>query len=436
MISFELHRNCSHMTKLRGNPPTSIPAIWMIAAMLSVLALLPSYTLPPPGCVRASASRAAVQMFEPDPNDFAVRPAITRSRQITEREGGRVVVSDGSSSLYGSRDLLQMLYDHGDHRAIVAHSASASATKKLLTTRSARYSGLSGVLQYSEGELCAEGAVGGTDAVGAADAWLAINADEAALPAQLSAAKAAGVRRVFLLITDDGTPPRPSEFTALEEQLKQAGMVYTVMRTGALVDDGASGGGLAVGVAEQPICGGVSKEDVFRFVTEALTLPEASGKVFSLCPSEGAALSSLREMRMRGCSRRDEVRAVMRGFAEEGAALGAAPPAAALASAPAAVVYAEDTFQVAAPAELVAAEAEAAAAAAAEAARERESELRMLIQRARQRGAVVTAELKLKEETALKRRAEQAKYYSAPPNGGAEDAPPAAPDASSPPPEA
>ena len=426
-----LLRNCSPTTKLRGNPPTSIPAIWMIAAMLSVLALLPSYTLPPPGCVRASASRAAVQMFEPDPNDFAVRPAITRSRQLTERQGGRVVVSDGTSSLYGSRDLLQMLYDHGDHRAIVAHSASASATKKLLTTRSARYSGLSGVLQYSEGEMCADGAGDWTDAVSSADAWLAINADEAALPAQLSAAKAAGVTRVFLLITDDGTTS-----PALEEQLKQAGMVYTVMRTGALVDDGASGGGLAVGVAEQPICGGVSKEDVFRFVTEALTLPEASGKVFSLCPSEGAALSSLREMRMRGCSRRDEVRAVMRGFAEEGAALGAAPPAAALASAPAAVVYAEDTFQVAAPAELVAAEAEAAAAAAAEAARERESELRMLIQRARQRGAVVTAELKLKEETALKRRAEQAKYYSAPPNGGAEDAPPAAPDASSPPPEA
>merc|ERR1740130_2177570 len=143
---------------------------------------------------------------------------------------------------------------------------------KLLTTRSARYSGLSGVLQYSEGEMCADGAGDGMDAVSSADAWLAINA-----------AEAAGVTRVFLLITDDGTTS-----PALEEQLKQAGMVYTVMRTGALVDDGASGGGLAVGAVEQPVCGEVSKEDVFRFVTEALTMPEASGKVFSLSPSEGA----------------------------------------------------------------------------------------------------------------------------------------------------
>merc|ERR1740130_1851187 len=284
---------------------------------------------------------------------------------------------------------------------------------KLLTTRSARYSGLSGVLQYSEGEMCADGAGDGTDAVSSADAWLAINADEAALPAQLSAAKAAGVTRVFLLITDDGTTS-----PAMEEQLKQAGMVYTVMRTGALVDDGASCGGLAVGAVEQSVCGEGSKEDVFRFVTEALTMPEASGKVFSLSPSEGA-LRSLREMRMDGCSRRDEVKAVLRGFAEDGA-----PPAM-----PAAVVYAEDTFQ-----------------AAAEVARERESELRMLIQRARERGAVVTAELKLKEETALKRRAEQAKYYSTLPTGAADDATrddatrddesPAAPDAPPPPPEA
>ena len=196
--------------------------------MLSALVLLPSYTLSPAlVSVRATAPRAAVLMFEPDPNDFAVRPAITKSRQLTERAGGRVVVSDGAGSLYGSRSLLQMLYDHTDHSAIVAHSASATATKKLLTSRTARYSGLLGVLQYSKGDMCAEGAEGAggaADTVGTADAWLAINADEAALPAQLIAAKAAGVTRVFLLLTDDGPTPRASEPAALEELLKQACM--------------------------------------------------------------------------------------------------------------------------------------------------------------------------------------------------------------------
>ena len=219
-------------------------------------------------------------------------------------------------------------------------------------------------------------------------------------------------------------------------------MVYTVMRTGALVDGGASGGGLAVGAADAAVCGEVSKEDVFRFVTEALTMPEASGQVslapptltapwpdqpqplltptlslkpnpypnpnpnqvFSLCPSEEAR-GPLREMRMRGCSRRDEVRAVIRGFVADGAA-------AAVAAAPAEVASLQAMDGAAEP---VATEAEAAEVAAA-AARDREGELRMLIARARERGAVVEADLKLKEEATLKRRADQAKYYSTPPD--------------------
>ena len=64
-----------------------------------------------------------------------------------------------------------------------------------------------------------------------------------------------------------------------------------------------------------------SSVQVFRFVTEALTLPEASGRIFSLCPSETAA-TALREMRFRGYDRRDEVKALLGGaIAEE------APPA-------------------------------------------------------------------------------------------------------------
>ena len=53
--------------------------------------------------------------------------------------------------------------------------------------------------------------------------------------------------------------------------------------------------------------------------------------------------------------------------------------------------------------------------------REPQGELRMLIHRARQRETVVTAKLKLKEEAALQRCAEPAKYYSTP--GRPRDAP-------------
>jgi hypothetical protein len=52
-------------------------------------------------------------------------------------------------------------------------------------------------------------------------------------------------------------------------------------------------------------------DDVFRFITEALTMDEASGRSFALCPATDA--TQLRKMRMAGCSRREEVAALLKG---------------------------------------------------------------------------------------------------------------------------
>lgn len=318
---------------------------------------------------------------------------------------GRAVVTEGTGSFYKSRSILQMLYDFSGAQSIVAHGDSIASSKKTLISRSARYSGLLDVLDYSEGTM-PEGA----------DAWVAINADEAALPAQLSDAKAAGISRVFVLMTEDGPTPCPSDVAALEAQLKEAGMVYTVMRTGELVEDGG-GGGLVLSDLDVPVCGAVSKEDVFRFVTEALTLPEASGRIFSLCPSETAA-TALREMRFRGYDRRDEVKALLGGaIAEE------APPA----------------EVAAATAEMGEAETAVEQKTEAEDTADREEELKMLIERARQRGIETEAAMKAKEEETLKRREEMSKYYSSPSKDDDkddDDAPPAVPDTPPPPPEA
>ena len=235
--------------------------------MLAFFSLQPSYTLTPaPACVRASAPRAAVQMFEPkEGNDYAIRPAITKSGDWKkERSGGRVVVTEGTGSFYKSRSILQMLYDFSGAQSIVAHGDSIASSKKTLISRSARYSGLLDVLDYSEGTM-PEGA----------DAWVAINADEAALPAQLSDAKAAGISRVFVLMTEDGPTPCPSDVAALEAQLKEAGMVYTVMRTGELVEDGG-GGGLVLSDLDVPVCGAGSKEDVRCSLRPQPPLPSAS----------------------------------------------------------------------------------------------------------------------------------------------------------------
>merc|ERR1719171_1696809 len=108
-------------------------------------------------------------------------------------------------------------------------------------------------------------------------------------------------------------------------------MTFTVMRTGAL-EQGGGGGGLRLGEVDQAVCAAVSKTDVFRFVTEALTLPEASGRLFSLCPSDETE-DSLRQIRLSGLDRRTEVAALLSGKVVE-AASAESVPAASIATTP------------------------------------------------------------------------------------------------------
>ena len=174
------------------------------ASTLLFAAAASGYTLPSGHAVsQLAARRTAVSMFFESQRSEAEIAAdaaklVVQSRKnhatdlVSERTGCSVVVTEGTGAFYGSRTLIQMLHDFGNHKSITAHGESAATAKKALLTRQARYSGLIDTLDFSEGELAA------------ADAWLAINADEAALPAQITAAKAAGIARVFLLLTEDG----------------------------------------------------------------------------------------------------------------------------------------------------------------------------------------------------------------------------------------
>jgi len=345
--------------------------------------------------MRAPTTRAAVlRMFE-DPSEATTEKdvtitSVTRSREVGSGRTGTIVVTDGSDSFYHSRAMFGMLHDFGRYASIVASSSSAADAKKMLLSRNARYSGLLDVLGFHEGEAAS--------AFEGADSWLAIGPDETTLSASIDAAAAAGVKRVFLLLSaaiPDGD--------ALEAQLSGHGIEYTVMRTGSLVN-GDGGSGLKLGDLDQPVCEDVPREDVFRFVTEALTLPEANARAFSLCPSV-ATESSLKQMRLAGYERRDEVQLLLQGVLKE---------------------------QKEAKADMTEEEAEAEAElvmrSEAEVAAEREEELRTLLARARQRGVETQERLAFEEKEKLAWRKEQERYYSKPPGGDDEtdgDSPPA-----------
>ena len=245
----------------------------------------------------------------------------------------------------------------------------------MLLSRQARYTGLIDGLEFAEGELA--------DAMAGATTWVAVNADESKLASQLETAKGAGVTRVFVLLTADGPTEALSDADALKATLEASGLTWTVMRTGSMSATGG-GGGLKLDEVDMATCAEVPKEDIFRFVTEALTIEESYSRMFSLCPS--ADVSQLKEMRMAGCDRREEAEALLRGQIQEGAL----------------------EEQAKAAEEKAAAEGAASAKSAEEEEAEREEELKELLAKAKKKG----------EENAIKRAEEeklkQARFGSRP----------------------
>jgi len=299
---------------------------------------------------------------------------------------GSVVVTDGSDSFYNSRAIFQLLHDFGKFKSITASSSSVSDAKKMLLSRQARYSGLVDVLSFTEADI--------SEAFAKSDTWLAINADEAKLESQLAQAKAAGVKRVFITLSADGPTPSLSNPEAMRSTLEASGLEFTVLRTGKVVPT-SGGGGLKIAEIDAESCEDVPREDVYRFITECLTLPEANGRLFSLLPS--ADDSQFREMRQAGCDRREEAQALLAG------------------------VIVEKVPEEAPTAKQIEISEEEARKSKIESDAEAEEEVKMLLEKARARG--IENEKKRKEEEAAlaAKRAERAQYYIAPKEGEEEE---------------
>jgi len=287
----------------------------------------------------------------------------------------QVVVTDGTDSFYSSRLIFQSLHDFGGFATITAFGSSVADAKKMLLSRQARYSGLVDVLEFAEGGS-AELAASFADAT----AWVAINADQSTLAEQLSAAQAAGVKRVFIHLSAASCP---DDTASLEAALAGSSMAYSLMRTGTLSKAG-TGGGLLVTALDEPTCDEVPLEDVFRFIAEAMTIPEAEGRLFSLCPSADA--SQLKQMRMAGCSRREEVEALLKG------------------------VIRQTSEEIPDPVQ-AAAQAAEDAKSEEEQALEREEELKALMARAKQRGIETQQRLFEEEKAKAEKRAERLSYF-------------------------
>lgn len=261
----------------------------LTAAAIAPLAynvVLSSPRSSPAAAIRAPRSRAAVQSL---------------------RMAGTCLITDGTDSFYGSRNIFQVLHDVADYDKFVAFSSSVASAKKMCISRQARYSGLIDILEFAEGsdaELASA-----FDGVGT---WLVMNGDTSALPAQVAAAGKAGVSRIFVHLA--AADSAPADVGAVKTALEASGATFTLMRTGGFSKKG-SGGGLVLGEVDLPVCDEVPLEDAQRFLVEAMGLEEAHGRSFSLCPSVDQ--TQLKQMRMAGCTRAEEAAALLKGVIVE-----------------------------------------------------------------------------------------------------------------------
>mmetsp|Transcript_15786 Transcript_15786/g.42445 ORF Transcript_15786/g.42445 Transcript_15786/m.42445 type:complete len:407 (+) Transcript_15786:53-1273(+) len=276
--------------------------------MAAALFLLPAVLGAAP-MQRVAVRSAMTQSFAP----VAVRrgDVVMQSTQIAERTGN-VLVFDVKDDYFASRDIFQQLYSYGNWAKLACVTRSTESAKKMLLSREARYSGLIDALKIIEAPDLS--AVGGAQA-SEYDTWMLLNADEAQLSNHVRAAQDAGVRR--LVITLNAAGSSLSNPSGMQSILDQSGITYTVIRTGELSKDVPTGAPMRIDSVDTPTCSELSREDAFRVAMEALTIPAAHNKMFSLCPAEDETVSVFKEMRFAGADRRQEVIALIKGAVEQ-----------------------------------------------------------------------------------------------------------------------
>ena len=119
----------------------------------------------------------------------------------------------------------------------------------------------------------------------------------------MGAAKAAGVQNIVALVSSD------VDFAPAEAELKDSGVTYTFIRTGAIVD-GKEGtnpfvcGEIATGLTADAV---VTRDEAVRIAAECFMIESAGGKAFTLQNGDEKAMAYLKKLRGEGKSRQEEI---------------------------------------------------------------------------------------------------------------------------------
>lgn len=202
--------------------------------------------------------------------------------------------------------VFDLLHKQGVFTKIVAYNGDVAFAKKRLISRSARYSGLTNVLEYMEGT---EAELLDASKLSGVDAWLSFGVAPGDVAAHAAAAAKAGVKSLVVVAVGEGTV----DFGAAEAAAGELSS-FTFLQVAEVVEGATKEGGpmLLTKAGGDEACtltagDGVPREDAVRVAAEAFQLPPAQKAGFMLAAGNETAAAYLKSLRSEGYTRPQEI---------------------------------------------------------------------------------------------------------------------------------
>eukprot|EP00612_Vaucheria_litorea_P001673 CAMPEP_0171455944 /NCGR_PEP_ID=MMETSP0945-20130129/2634_1 /TAXON_ID=109269 /ORGANISM="Vaucheria litorea, Strain CCMP2940" /LENGTH=420 /DNA_ID=CAMNT_0011981281 /DNA_START=43 /DNA_END=1305 /DNA_ORIENTATION=+ len=233
---------------------------------------------------------------------FKANKLCMQSDDESENRGKILVSGFLTSKVRTDQFVFDVLHAQSKWNSIVAFSPSTSFAKKRLISRTARYSGLSDVLEFKEGD--AFDSLTMAENLSDCTSWLCFDCPLDKLRVAVDIAKSSAVSSLVLCATISSEEAKSS---GVYESLKESGLSYTFIRMGKLLD-GKESGSICVRESEEDLpTESIVREDACRVAAESFRIDGAKDRAIAIGKGDEDSIEFLKSLRQKGADRLTEI---------------------------------------------------------------------------------------------------------------------------------
>mmetsp|Transcript_27785 Transcript_27785/g.46674 ORF Transcript_27785/g.46674 Transcript_27785/m.46674 type:complete len:629 (+) Transcript_27785:86-1972(+) len=235
------------------------------------------------------------------------------SLRMGAAHSGKIIVT-GIGKVDEDEFMLNLLNEQGVWESVVLATDDSVSTQKRFLSRTARYSGLLNILDFATTDINDGDQL--KSLLDGADAWLAFNVTQSAIPTYSSTAVDAGIQRA--VFTMELPPERINETTIPEfdtalNAFQTAGGAFTGIRHGTIIPGDEDNAYEIVNATIPCLEDTVERGVLARVAAELLGIDSASNEICGLSSSSAFAGAYLNILRSSGLTRQQEVQKVFSG---------------------------------------------------------------------------------------------------------------------------